>query len=548
MTNFADRGVVAFYLIAAGLLTLVIGMVALTLLRRAIVRNMAGSGTPAAAPPGATPRHAATAPLVLAVDQATTGQGPSDPILVRAALAHGIAGLVFAVVAASVWVALVDPTASALAGVVIAWAFAWPAVLVLNLLVGPDRRLQAMILAGYLGGLLMLCVASWLLGGGPSPDADIAWQRFLAPALFWAIYAVQSSFLLLFLNRSIRAVGPLVLAFTFVLMVGVHLATLVPALEPVMRAADALTAKIGGETVFAIIVLLGLAAASWPAWRSAVFLRDRYAAKRSSEFLLTANTIWLLEACVLAGILATAGRFLAIAAAALPFIGWRLALHLGFRPVVTAARARAPQRLLLLRVFGFGRRSRRLLDLLGARWRLIGSIDLIAAPDLAPRTIEPSTFMEFVRGRLARLFIRTPDQLAERLATLDHRPDPDGRFRINQLFCADAMWREAVTRLMGEASLVVMDLRGFGAQRHGCVFELQTLLDTVPLDRLALLFDKTTDFKALESLLDERWQQLGATSPNLASPEPRLRLIDAGGGDTQAVRRLLALAGGQAPA
>ena len=45
----------------------------------------------------------------------------------------------------------------------------------------------------------------------------------------------MSSFLLLFLNRSIRAVGPLVLAFTFVLMVGVHLATL----EPVMRAADA---------------------------------------------------------------------------------------------------------------------------------------------------------------------------------------------------------------------------------------------------------------------------------------------------------------------
>src|SRR6266576_3822392 len=35
-----------------------------------------------------------------------------------------------------------------------------------------------------------------------------------------------------------------------------------------------------------------------------------------------------------------------------------------------------PCRLLLLRVYGFGRRSRRLLELLGSRWRLIGSIDL----------------------------------------------------------------------------------------------------------------------------------------------------------------------------
>jgi len=38
------------------------------------------------------------------------------------------------------------------------------------------------------------------------------------------------------------------------------------------------------------------------------------------------------------------------------------ALHLGLRPVVTAARARAPRRLLLLRRIWLGRRSRRLLD------------------------------------------------------------------------------------------------------------------------------------------------------------------------------------------
>jgi hypothetical protein len=233
---------------------------------------------------------------------------------------------------------------------------------------------------------------------------------------------------------------------------------------------------------------------------------------------------------------------LAALLAALPWITWRLTLHAGLRPLLTAARKRPPMRLLLLRVYGFGRRSRRLLDLLGTRWRLMGSIDLIAAPDLASRTVEPSTFLEFVRGRLKRLFIRSPDDLRTRIASLDDRPDPDARFRINPLFCSDDMWKAAVMHLMGEASLVAMDLRGFGPHRRGCVYELETLLDTVPLDRLVFLIDWSTDRKGLEAVLFAQWQRLAADSPNVASVQPRVQLLDVGASDTAAVRQLLAIA------
>ncbi len=229
-------------------------------------------------------------------------------------------------------------------------------------------------------------------------------------------------------------------------------------------------------------------------------------------------------------------------AAALPWIAWRLTLHAAIRPTLKAAREREPTRLLLLRVYGFGRRSRRLLDLLGTRWRLLGSIDLIAAPDLASRTVEPSTFLEFVRGRLKRLFIRSPDDLRQRIATLDDKPDPDARFRINQLFCSDDMWKAAVTQLMGTASLVAMDLRGFGPHRRGCVYELETLLDTVPLDRLVFMIDWSTDRKGLAAVLFAHWQRLAADSPNLVSVHPRLRVLDVGGSDALAVRQLLAIA------
>jgi hypothetical protein len=229
-------------------------------------------------------------------------------------------------------------------------------------------------------------------------------------------------------------------------------------------------------------------------------------------------------------------------AAALPWIAWRLTLHATIRPVLKDARAREPMRLLLLRVYGFGRRSRRLLDLLGTRWRLLGSIDLIAAPDLASRTVEPSTFLEFVRGRLKRLFIRTPEDLRARIAALDDKPDPDARFRINQLFCSDGMWKAAVMHLMSTASLVAMDLRGFGPHRRGCVYELETLLDTVPLDRLVFFIDWSTDRKGLEGVLFAHWQRLAVDSPNLTSRDPKLRLLDVSGGDPAAVRQFLAIA------
>jgi hypothetical protein len=297
-----------------------------------------------------------------------------------------------------------------------------------------------------------------------------------------------------------------------------------------------------GEYAFWIVICVGMLAAAWPAYRCIALLRDRYAAKRSGEFLMTVSTIWLLSSLVLASSLVREQGALGAVAAVLPILAWRTVLAVALRPAMTEARMRAPCRLLLLRVYGFGRRSRRLLDLLGSRWRLIGSIDLIAAPDLASRTVEPATFLEFVRGRLARLFIRTPEELRERLAAMDRAPDPDARFRINQLFCSNGMWRMAVTRLMAEATLVVMDLRGFTLARQGCVYELQALLDTVPIGQLVFLFDRTSDRVGLYKVLTDHWERLDVASPNLAAVDTTLRFLDVTSGDIHAVRRMLAIA------
>ena len=545
MTETAQDGAIVFDLLAAGVLTLIVGIAALVLLQRAIVRNMTAHGLPRPieAPPQVERerRHAAAA-LTLAVD-ASTAEASSAyrEILRRMAIAHIVSGLVFAALATVILLRTSGIELLPLRTAVVIWAYAWPTALVLTLLTGPDRRAQGIILIGYLGVLCLLCTLTWLAGVTPLVVAGVVWPGIFQPLLLWAIYALPSLFLLLFLNRTIRAIGPLVLVFVFVLMLGTHVALTFLA---VPRVADvAVTAAVatgfGGSTLFWSIIALGALLAAWPAWLAVKFLRDRYAAKRSSELMLTISAVWMLQSLMLGLSLYREQGLLIATAALVPLFGWRLALHFGLRPLVAAGRTRQPATLLLLRVYGFGRRSRHLFDLLASRWRLLGSIDLIAAPDLASRTIEPSTFLEFIRGRLSRLFIHTPEDLHERLAAIDRRPDPDGRFRVNQLFCSDDMWKESVTRLMGAATLVVMDLRGFSSQRGGCVYEIQTLLDTVPLQRLVFLFDRSTDRDALKTVLADRWRQLDVASPNFSNEKPILRLLDANQCDVKAVGRTL---------
>jgi hypothetical protein len=75
---------------------------------------------------------------------------------------------------------------------------------------------------------------------------------------------------------------------------------------------------------------------------------------------------------------------------------------------------RAPQ-LLLLRVFGYGRRTERLLDEIGLRWRFVGPINLVAGTDVATSYLDPDELMRFLGGRLGDAYIGDTSTLAARL-------------------------------------------------------------------------------------------------------------------------------------
>ena len=100
---------------------------------------------------------------------------------------------------------------------------------------------------------------------------------------------------------------------------------------------------------------------------------------------------------------------------------------------------------------------------------------------------------------------------------------------FDDFFCHDDTWRLTVTRLAREADAVVMDLRGFTSANQGCIFEIEHLAVAVPLQRVVLLVDKSTDVAFLKQVLRRAWSTLHEL-PIAAAAGHSLRILQASPG------------------
>ena len=396
-----SQGALAFHLLVAGGLTLVLGAVLVRLYRRAVDRAMRVPGQPAPDPPRM--RAAAPPPLEFQIADASApdGAGTLSRAARRrfawAAAVYAGAGLAHAAVATVLLFLFAGLDFYPWRTAVVFWALAWPVVLVLNLASGPDRRWQLATVGGYFMVLALLSLGVAASGVQPMVIGGLSLPAVAQPLMLWLIKAAPGIFLLVFLNRRIRSIGPLLLVMMLVAALGAHAGFLAMHLSGVQRllVEVALATGIGIATLFAAIQLAGFALFMVPGWAVAAWLRRRYRAKRISDQMITFDAVWLLMTLVECSALATEqGGF--GWAGLLAFAAYRLVVGLGLRPLHRAALSEPPARLLLLRVFGAQRQSERLFDLLGARWRYRGSLQLIAGTDLATTTIEPHEFLDFL--------------------------------------------------------------------------------------------------------------------------------------------------------
>jgi hypothetical protein len=449
------------------------------------------------------------------------------------------------------------------------WSWSFFTMVALALFWGPDRRRRGLLILVYIGTLPTMGALLQLVGAPGLPFVDVGlmpkdqatlllsfasavtgeqvaatavtFSPLSQPILFWSLSAAPLLMPVLTFNRFIRAtVGPLFILLALMMVLSTFLIVdLFLHTSPGVWLVSHIKERFDNST-YAVLIIISLTLSAVAAWFGLRWIARRYRQMQLSDQTFLFDALWLSVSLWVSVYLMGNAQF-AYLLGLLPFALYKISVGYGLKRVTARAKSLPKARLLFLRVFGSPSRSEKLFDLLAARWRYAGSIQLISATDVARGRFEPDEFLEFLSGRLASAYINTGTDLDQRLERLDLRTDPDGRYRINEFFCRVDTWQQTVTRLMAQSDLVAMDLRAFTSERRGCIFELGTLIDEVPLHRVALLIDETTDEPLLRQTLSDLWRRINPRSPNAYGGIARLRLIDLSCGYPAAVRRLMQL-------
>jgi hypothetical protein len=399
------------------------------------------------------------------------------------------AGVAYGLVAAIVWLQAGQIEFGARRLAIVAVLNAWLVVPTVLAVLAAGRRTTALVWACYV--LLILLLS---LGTGVG----------LSILVLFALMVLGPGVLLLAVSgRNLRAVGPFLAVPVLIAAVGLWVWPWL-ALPLVNAGASVVVGRLAVTVGVLVIALSGLAYLWWGA--------HQYAHKRASDQMLLVSQWWFLATVWGSMLLLHSGVRWALAFW-LAYLAFRLVMALGLR-LRRRTLGGAPLRLLLLRVFGAQRRSEELLRRLGASWRHLGPVQMIAGTDLAAAALEPHDFLDSLRGRLSRQFVAGADDLQRRLTQLDLLPDPDGRYRVNELFCHDDTWRPTAQALVHRSDYILLDLRGFTVARRGATYEITQLVELVPLRQVLVLTDETTDHTFLQDVLDTAWRSIGPESPN----------------------------------
>ena len=547
-------------LMAAGF-TLLLGWILLRLYRYRIARLMRcsshGNGVPAPSQKALPPAEGSTVSVGRWMAEEEAPPSVVSPMRIvagqrrRAAIVQITAGLVFAAVAAGLWIWESELEFTPRRYAFTLWPWALPMLLALGMVWEGEWRRYLLAWGFYLGALIpfTLVLLSPSTAAVTTPGG-LSIPPVAQAAAFLVMVNPQFPIQFLFLNRTWRSIAPALFLTLMVLTLATSLATLAGGM-PIVRHSILMQTSPRGipvDLAMALPALLGLIAGVPLALIVIRLLRQAYIAKWMSDQILMINTLWALQATYLALALSSDTGPVGFAWSALLFLSYSAIAFLGMVPAWRGARRRQPLRLLLLRVFTRwdqrGRqRSRRddaerLFAQLASRWRAIGPITMIGAPDLASSTFDPAKFLDFLVGRLHKRFILDPAELPAWLARLDDRPDPDGRWRVDELFCGNDSWQAAVLALMSRSDRVVMDLRDFGPDNQGCLFELQALMNNVPSNRCTLIIDNSTRLGFLETTIDNCLASLQPYSPNMKHKAAPI-LIDIEQGHRGSVEQVL---------
>lgn len=336
----------------------------------------------------------------------------------------------------------------------------------------------------------------------------LLWKFDLLLALKFVAWEIAPSLVLvflIFLGSATRAIAPWLLMPAALLvsavLAGLEALTYMvqhksPLLKSLIAPLEWLPRWSGVFLVFALFMLLAAIIAWWPMRMLGRALGHVYSRKWLSDLLVVFTGVWAFALTDRALPLSTEAGAKAFAMY-LPLLWIPAVMLLAGRRRRTG---RAPT-LLVLRVFQQDEQARSLFDHIVERWRLSGNTVMIAGTDLADRTMDAADIFQFLDRRLAECFVVSPADVARRIDAFDMTADLDGRYRVNECYCHDTTWQDALQALVRYSDVVLMDLRGFQAHNAGCCYELATLARAPPELRVVALIDGRTDLAAAQAAI-----------------------------------------------
>jgi hypothetical protein len=411
--------------------------------------------------------------------------------------------------------------------------YGWPVVLAAQYLSGTTRQRWLKPIFIYWGAYIVLD----LLAVVNNPNSS-----FLELIALWVLTNLSTTLVWwIVLNRRLRAVSPMVLIFLLLAVTGsLFMLELLFYNEFLLGLNILLLQPLGvGLTGFIIInVLFGLILFCIIGWLVLRWIRRQYEHQKLSDQIITLDALWLLfmimdgASIVIQGLVWILIPFIA-------FLVYKILTSIGFRWLVRQNESPNSPSLLLLRVFSLGKRSEQLFDAVSTHWRYLGKIHLIAGPDLATTTIEPHEFMDYVSRNLGHNFIDSEEKFETARKSSKNHPDRDSRYRVEEFFCYGDTWKMVLTGLANTCDAVLMDLRGFSPQNSGCIFEINTLIHQLHLNRVIFTTDATTDHTFLKNTIESAWENLPNDSPNRNLTNPKLTLFEYRNNDNMVQDRLL---------
>ncbi len=198
---------------------------------------------------------------------------------------------------------------------------------------------------------------------------------------------------------------------------------------------------------------------------------------------------------------------------------------------------RPPLRIAYLRLFENQPRTRTFIQ---SAWREFGYVHFLrSAAAVTPAELRSTK----QSGNIASLFVSSRDQLITELNRQIDRPCPKGRGKFTQIsatsirvrdrfgsypirpvLCHGSFWQSAVDELLERVDLVVLDVSGYTDKNAGTRYELQRVIDRVPIERVSFLADPYSKKRFLTSELHAAWSQMAPGSPN-AGHQPKIAVV-----------------------